>query len=127
MGLEPRIVNEVRAESFRIWALMLVRTQTAAQIERIERVLENKFYDSGSSTGPFSAVAIFMALNVSGIIEANMDPEKVGARTQGPGPLEMLRASDEVPDRAKKEKQQETLAEIITKFEASNLPQFMSS
>ena len=106
---------------------MLVRTQTTSQIKAIEIALQRKFYDTKGSTGPFSAIAIFMALNYSDMIQSNMDPAKVLANTQGPGPMEMLRASEGVPDRARKERQQATLHEIIQKFENSGLPAFTSS
>ena len=119
-----KIEREVKAESFRLYALLVVRMQTEAQIQAISDALTTHFFDKTGDIGPFSAIAIFMAMNFSGMIEDHTDPEKVKNHTQGPGPSQYLTGSAEVANREKKERQQKTLAEIIQKLQSSKLPEF---
>ena len=115
-----RIPDEVRAEAFRLWSLQLVRTQTEKQIEAVDAELKRRFFDTGSATGPFSATAIYGKVGLSKMIDAHASTKK-SSRGGPPGPAELLRMPDGVPDRERKELQQRTLKAVCAKFAASGL------
>ena len=89
------------------------------QIAAIKTQLSRLFFDTSSSSAPFSALAIFRALNFSGMIESHLDPAKIRSGQQGPSPAQLLRAADNVPDRKRKEQQQAILTEIMQTFKLS--------
>ena len=115
-----RIPDEVRAEAFRLWSLQLVRVQTVKQIEAVDAELKRRFFDTSSATGPFSATAIYGEVGLSKMIDAHASAKK-SSRGGPPGPAELLRMPDGVPDRERKELQQRTLKAVCAKFAASGL------
>ena len=121
-----RIEDEVRAESFRLWSLCLVRMQTANQIKNVSSELSHRFFDTASSTGPFSAMAIYGNIGLSEMVRAYETSDKPEHK-KPPGPATLLKLIDGTRserDRKKNEAQQRSLREIVGKFERSGLPEF---
>ena len=83
-----QIADEVRAESFRLWSLQLVRTQTEKQIQTVSNELANRFFDAASATGPFSATAIYGKVGVATIIKSfeSFRTDGQSKRKRPPGP-----------------------------------------
>ena len=121
-----RIEDEVKAESFRLWSLCLVRMQTANQIKNVSSELSRRFFDTASATGPFSATAIYGNIGLTKMV-ADYETSDKPEHKKPPGPATMLKLSDGTlseRDRKKKEAQQRTLREIVGQFERSGLPEF---
>ena len=121
-----RIEDEVRAESFRLWSLCLVRMQTSASIKNVSSELSGRFFDTASATGPFSATAIYGNIRLTTMVtdyETSDKPE----HKKPPGPATMLKLSNGTlseKDVKKKEAQQRTLQEIVGQFKRSGLRDF---
>lgn len=125
---EGTVIRETRAESFRLWALKYVTTMQFTYIKGIEKALMSKFLDTNSSTGPFSATAIYGMLGLSRKIldhERSTRPTSTAGRivpkSSVLGPQEYLRVNDGVQDRKRKEAIQRTLQGICQRFEDSRL------
>ena len=113
-----RIEDEVRAESFRLWALCLVRMQTANQIKNVSSELKRRFFDTSSSTGPFSATAIASQFGLSEMVSAYEGSDKPELSTP-PGPATLLGLHA-----GQRQAQRRTLQEICDRFTLSGLPEF---
>jgi hypothetical protein len=121
-----RIDDEVRAESFRLWSLCLVRMQTQDQIKNVQGTLNRRFFDTASATGPFSATAIYGNIGLTKMV-AEYETSDKPEHKKPPGPATLLKLSDGTlseRERKKKEAQQRTLQEICGKFARSGLSDF---
>ena len=122
---DEQIQNEVNAESYRLWALMLVRVQTQQQIDSVSMEMNSRFFDFASATAPFSCSSIFGRVQISKMVAAHESSEYgVDDRRSPPGPERLLRQDDGIRDRENKTTQMATLRDLCRQFEATGLPEF---
>ena len=122
---QKEMKDEVQAESFRLWSLHLVITQTQKQIGAVQTEMTTRFFDLSSATGPFSCSAIYgktgFAKMVADFCSSDLPDDD---RRKPQGPQQLLKRDDGLRDRPKLEAQRRILKEVCYKFEHSGLPQF---